>query len=141
MNHCSSTLCYTKDISLLYNQSKTATNWVHCDTHKQNFLSQWFYHFHFNSIILIFMIDSIPCAVTFENFKLYKGITTERVTLEEISTRETLQCKILNKWKGSVETWILHVLRHVEVVSSRLGRGKTEEVVRCVSSRARSKGQ
>ena len=50
------------------------------------------------------MIDYIPCAVTFENFKLYKGITTERVTLEEISTRETLQCKILNKGKGSVET-------------------------------------
>jgi len=103
MNHLPSTLCYIKDVSMLYNQSKTATNWVHCDTHKQN---HWlrispntiltifsistllFYHFHFNSIILIFIIDCIPCAVTFENLKLYKCRTTERVTLEEISTRE-----------------------------------------------------
>ena len=65
------------------------------------------YHFHINYIILTFAIVCIPCAVTFENLKLYKCRTTERVTLEEISTREkNVQCKIMDKmkfWCGNMD--------------------------------------
>ena len=95
------------------------------------------YRFHINYIILIFAIVCIPCAVTFENLKLYKCRTTERVTLKEISTRKERSVQGHEQTEslcGNMDIACSTICGSIVVTS----RTEKKEVDSCVDCRARS---